>query len=195
LLLSSRLLLPQPLRGRLRYLVSHVHHPEIPNSPESDFGAFVSVDPSEDPLSPFSGFSPSISPVISTRLPEYARSSTRQGACHPSLTFFDKFTSDAKRASEVNRRGYLEELLLHTLLGKDLGADHGHEDLNVIDDASSDLPPREDTDGVVLEDLVINDKWQGPDEEPLSEEDLLGSELDPVPLTTVYVGPRLLGRL
>jgi hypothetical protein len=83
------------------------------NSPESDFGSFVSVTPSQDPLSIFSsGFSP-FTPTQSISTHTCDESATEKAAYSATLTFFDKFTADAKRASELNKKDYLEELLLH----------------------------------------------------------------------------------
>ncbi|KAG9310784.1 TLD-domain-containing protein [Chiua virens] len=73
-------------------------------STDSDFGAFVFVPPSQDPLSFSDAPSPPDAPPVSQTPP------------HPSnvnLIYFDQFTSNAKTASERNRRGVLDELLQH----------------------------------------------------------------------------------
>lgn len=64
-------------------------------STDSDFGAFVSVPAAEDPLHPGEE---AADPVFS--LPQ-------------NQVFFDRFTEDAKAASERNRREVLDELLQH----------------------------------------------------------------------------------
>ena len=71
----------------------HRHHAKQPSS-DSDFGAFVSVEPAEDPL-----------------LADFEFDDK-----HPVLkptTFFDKFAQDAKRKVEEKRRSVLDELLMH----------------------------------------------------------------------------------
>ena len=63
-------------------------------SSDSDFGAFVSVEPAEDPL-----------------LADFEFDDK-----HPVLkptTFFDNFAQDAKRKVEEKRRSVLDELLMH----------------------------------------------------------------------------------
>ncbi|KAL0571036.1 oxidation resistance protein 1 [Marasmius crinis-equi] len=75
---------------------------EQPLSPDSEFGSFVSVPASEDPLADadFSFGESSSSPTTSNR---------RMRA--PSLSFFDQFAKEAKDASERNKKGVLDELL------------------------------------------------------------------------------------
>jgi hypothetical protein len=85
--------------------VPHTRSLERSSSLESEFGAFVSVAQSEDPLS--AAFTPLASP---TRGEVELKEKPGQNA---SLLFFDNFTSEAKRASEANKKGYLEELLIH----------------------------------------------------------------------------------
>ncbi|KAG1840626.1 TLD-domain-containing protein [Suillus subluteus] len=72
-------------------------------SVDSDFGAFVSVPATQDPLS----FDfPVIEPVaLKSRGPVITGNA--------SLHYFDQFTSSAKTASEQNRRVVLDELLEH----------------------------------------------------------------------------------
>lgn len=65
-------------------------------SVDSDFGSFVSVPSSEDPLHQLEqDFSPlSFSPA-------------------PNIEFFDRFTESAKAATEKNKKDLLDELLRH----------------------------------------------------------------------------------
>ena len=66
-------------------------------STDSEFGAFVSVPTTEDPLSPPAGDEATkvqFSPLQNTG-------------------FFDRFTEDAKAATERNKKGVLDELLEH----------------------------------------------------------------------------------
>ncbi|KAF9494142.1 TLD-domain-containing protein [Pleurotus eryngii] len=73
-----------------------------------DFGAFVSVPAVEDPLAAFDTLdSPLAEPHT---LDSVAGSSKRRSA---GLDFFDKFSRDAKAASERNKKGVLDELLQH----------------------------------------------------------------------------------
>ncbi|KAF5345521.1 hypothetical protein D9758_012017 [Tetrapyrgos nigripes] len=77
---------------------------ENPMSPDSEFGSFVSVPASEDPLTSF----PSFGDIPSTTFnPPATRPRHAQNS---SLDFFDKFSQEAK---ERNQRGLLDELLLH----------------------------------------------------------------------------------
>ncbi|KAF8870814.1 TLD-domain-containing protein [Infundibulicybe gibba] len=107
---------PQPIHR------PHLRQPGTPSSEE--FGSFVSVPALEDPLS----LSPSLSPGFRLQSPikpsfvassSHTRSlshsdvSSRDYADNASLMFFDKFAQDAKLASERNKRGVLDELLLH----------------------------------------------------------------------------------
>ncbi|KAF8121075.1 hypothetical protein EV363DRAFT_1129120, partial [Boletus edulis] len=66
------------------------------SSDSADFGAFVSVPPSQDPLS---------------SNPGHARPTT--SAHNHSLVYFDQFTTHAKTAAERSRREVLDELLEH----------------------------------------------------------------------------------
>lgn len=72
-------------------------------SVDSDFGAFVSVPAAQDPLS----FDfPVVEPAsLKSRVPVITGNA--------SLHYFDQFTSNAKTASEQNRRVVLDELLEH----------------------------------------------------------------------------------
>lgn len=72
-----------------------------------DFGAFVSVPAAEDPLAAFALDSPAVDPHT---FDGAAGSSKRRSA---GLDFFDKFSRDAKAASERNKKGVLDELLQH----------------------------------------------------------------------------------
>jgi len=78
---------------------------EHPTSPDSEFGSFVSVPASEDPLASF----PSLGDMSSPSGPSQSPSRPRH-THNVSLDFFDKFGREAK---ERDRRGYLDELLLH----------------------------------------------------------------------------------
>ncbi|KAK1220747.1 oxidation resistance protein 1 [Marasmius sp. AFHP31] len=93
------------------------------HTPDSEFGAFVSVPASEDPLAGVdadAGFS-------------FGEGQTQGGQGHaksPSLSFFDQFAKEAKDASERNRKEVLDELL--DPLGSSWGAsqpqpEHEHE--------------------------------------------------------------------
>ncbi|KAI0071231.1 TLD-domain-containing protein [Panus rudis PR-1116 ss-1] len=71
-------------------------------STDSEFGAFVSVPSTEDPLAA-SSQSAALSDKVKTGLgPESA-----------DKEFFERFAEDAKAASEKNRKGLLDELLQH----------------------------------------------------------------------------------
>lgn len=71
---------------------------------DSEFGAFVSVPVSEDPLALNFDLKEQSDPPIVNR---------DVTASNPSLTFFDKFAQDAKVASDRNKQGVLDELLKH----------------------------------------------------------------------------------
>ncbi|KAJ8488106.1 hypothetical protein ONZ45_g14081 [Pleurotus djamor] len=73
-----------------------------------DFGAFVSVSASEDPLA---SFDPLGDEGVTTSSTTSTTRSTRRTST--SLSFFDKFAHDAKLASERKQKGVLDELLLH----------------------------------------------------------------------------------
>ncbi|KAH8093096.1 TLD-domain-containing protein [Cristinia sonorae] len=66
-------------------------------SVDSEFGAFVSVSSAEDPLGP-----PTVEGVQSVSLSPLQN-----------LDFFDRFTEDAKAATERNKKEVLDELLEH----------------------------------------------------------------------------------
>lgn len=66
-------------------------------SVDSDFGAFVSVSSTEDPLSPQLGEDGSSGPFSPLQ----------------NLEFFDRFAEDARAATERNKKGVLNELLEH----------------------------------------------------------------------------------
>lgn len=96
----------------------HPHQVDTPTSGDSDFGSFVSVSAADDPLSSFPspGFALPSSMQPTTTAPLSTSSSSSRTATHTkntSLNFFDKFAEDAKRASEKNKKGVLEELLMH----------------------------------------------------------------------------------
>ncbi|THV03834.1 TLD-domain-containing protein [Dendrothele bispora CBS 962.96] len=79
---------------------------EPPTSPDSEFGSFVSVPASEDPLGSFS----SLNDVLPTSSSQSKNPSRPRHAQNPSLDFFDKLGQEAK---ERDKRGLLDELLLH----------------------------------------------------------------------------------
>ncbi|KAF9462777.1 TLD-domain-containing protein [Collybia nuda] len=75
---------------------------------DSEFGSFVSVSAMDDPLA-----------LLDFDLPPPVRPKTQQEThfddynANPSLSFFGKFGHEAKMAAERNKRGVLDELLLH----------------------------------------------------------------------------------
>ncbi|THH17027.1 hypothetical protein EW146_g3712 [Bondarzewia mesenterica] len=71
-------------------------HARTFSSTSCDFGSFVSVPAAEHPLQPSA-----------------ASSGTAQPLTPLSSDFFDKFTEDARIATEKNKQGYLAELLEH----------------------------------------------------------------------------------
>ncbi|KAE9393145.1 TLD-domain-containing protein [Gymnopus androsaceus JB14] len=79
---------------------------EAPNSPDSEFGSFVSVPPSEDPLAAPPSFG---SPILPSNVP--SSSSRPRHVKNPSLSFFDSFAQEAKAAHERNKRDVMDELL------------------------------------------------------------------------------------
>ncbi|KAH7924100.1 hypothetical protein BV22DRAFT_1035518 [Leucogyrophana mollusca] len=99
------------------------HQHRTHGSADSEFGSFVSVPPTQDPLS-FS-FPSSEQQVTETRYYESNATSTpasggsagthRSGGANSNTTldYFDQFTSTAKTSSERNKRGVLDELLQH----------------------------------------------------------------------------------
>jgi hypothetical protein len=85
---------------------------DIHGTADSDPALLVPVSPAADPLSGLTG--------VSGTLPSgdgqsQAENLLQHRPAHQtsSLAFFNTFTNDAKRASELNRKGYLDELLLH----------------------------------------------------------------------------------
>ncbi|KAF8835812.1 TLD-domain-containing protein [Paxillus ammoniavirescens] len=108
--------------------IGHSPFGEIPSRPahqrkrtqgsaDSDFGAFVSVPPSQDPLSLDFDFASSDVVASSTPTPHSMSLtfvSPQPGySGNSSLNYFDRFTSSAKTAAEQNRRYVLDELLEH----------------------------------------------------------------------------------
>ncbi|KAJ3773197.1 TLD-domain-containing protein [Lentinula raphanica] len=73
---------------------------EASNSPDSEFGSFISVPPSEDPLS--------FTPLPSANT---APSPPSRHVKTPSWSFFDSFAQEAKAAHERNKRDVMDELL------------------------------------------------------------------------------------
>lgn len=84
-----------------------------PSSAGSDFGSFVSVPPTQDPLS--ESFFPTSPTVATPELKAISDSSRTLPPVtqNPSLDFFEQFTEDAKERNAGRGKGYLEELLKH----------------------------------------------------------------------------------
>ncbi|KAF8060218.1 TLD-domain-containing protein [Lyophyllum atratum] len=80
----------------------HSFHQEASGS-DSEFGSFVSVSATEDPLASLDFESPA--PISSSNNAPYKGSA--------SLNFFDKFAQDAKEAADRNKHDVLDELLMH----------------------------------------------------------------------------------
>ncbi|KAJ4482069.1 TLD-domain-containing protein [Lentinula aciculospora] len=82
-------------------LTRSIQQHEASNSPDSEFGSFISVPPSEDPLaftaSSFANGEPSSTKSRHTKT--------------PSWFFFDSFAQEAKAAHERNKRDVMDELL------------------------------------------------------------------------------------
>ncbi len=70
------------------------------SSSDGEFGSFVSVPASEDPLAAFTP----IEEAFSSNSSHHARNSSQD--------FFDKFAQEARLASDKNKQGVLDELLL-----------------------------------------------------------------------------------
>ena len=85
------------------------HHRETSAS-DAEFSAFVSVLPTEDPLSALDFVLPSSTKASPSPLDANDKDRNRKNS---SLRFFGKFTQEAKEAAERNKRGVLDELLLH----------------------------------------------------------------------------------
>jgi hypothetical protein len=119
-----------PLQRQLVHLSTH--QPRSASS-DSDFGSFVSVPPTQDPLAtlPFSPLSPT-----PTRL---------QHSRNQSFDFFERFAEEAKAASEKNRRGVLDELLEHEddplyfLANEGSGTAEGHRSFDGVGDRDTSL--------------------------------------------------------
>ncbi|KAF9232717.1 TLD-domain-containing protein [Melanogaster broomeanus] len=99
---------------RFAVLFSPATPPATPT--HSEFGAFVSVPPSQDPLSlDFDGdATTSLAPAPQSTIPSLTSvfsKPTHLG--NSSLEYFDQFTANAKTAAERNRRDVLDELLEH----------------------------------------------------------------------------------
>ncbi|KAF7373637.1 Zn(2)-C6 fungal-type domain-containing protein [Mycena sanguinolenta] len=74
-------------------------------SPDSEFGAFVSVSAEQDPLSPMNPGFDLQTPMQAEGRPNHTRT--------PSQTFFDQFSKSAKDRTETTKRDLLDELLMH----------------------------------------------------------------------------------
>ncbi|KAJ3933281.1 MAG: TLD-domain-containing protein [Lentinula lateritia] len=83
-------------------LARSVQH-EASNSPDSEFGSFVSVPPSEDPLSFAASSAAVANETSSSYKPRHVKS--------PSWSFFDSFAQEAKAAHERNKRDVIDEIL------------------------------------------------------------------------------------
>jgi hypothetical protein len=83
-------------------------HPSDASGSDSEFGSFVSVSAVDDPLASLDFELP---PPTQATAPQAAHPDDY--AQNPSLSFFGKFGHDAKIAAERNKRGVLDELLLH----------------------------------------------------------------------------------
>ncbi|KAF5385693.1 hypothetical protein D9757_005528 [Collybiopsis confluens] len=81
---------------------------QAPNSPDSEFGSFISVPPTEDPLA-FATF-PDDNPNVAKPSPF-----NPQHAKNVSLSFFGEFAHEAKTAHERNKRDVMDELLSQDL--------------------------------------------------------------------------------
>ena len=79
-------------------LPQHHRHRTISAESDSEFGAFVSVPPAQDPLS--FDYPVAVHP-------------TSLLSSNASLHYFDQFTSNAKTSSDLSRRTVLDELLEH----------------------------------------------------------------------------------
>ncbi|KAJ6463562.1 TLD-domain-containing protein [Mycena sanguinolenta] len=76
-----------------------------PLSPDSEFGAFVSVSAEQDPLSSMNPGFALPAPMQPEGRPNHIRT--------PSQTFFDQFSKSAKDRTETTKRDLLDELLMH----------------------------------------------------------------------------------
>ncbi|KAJ6625975.1 hypothetical protein B0H10DRAFT_567832 [Mycena sp. CBHHK59/15] len=85
-------------------------HAYAQTSPDSEFGSFVSVPATEDPLSV-------MTPGLALPAPMQPASSElsfpQNRARTASQSFFDHFSQSAKDRTEIQKRGLLDELLMH----------------------------------------------------------------------------------
>ncbi|EIW75007.1 TLD-domain-containing protein [Coniophora puteana RWD-64-598 SS2] len=94
------------------------HHRSFSSSIGSDFGAFVSVPATDDPLSAFLPITPGFGAPQAVKPDKQAADLAElnghaRNDSNTTLDFFDDFTSRAKDNAERNRRGVLDELLQH----------------------------------------------------------------------------------
>ncbi|KDQ50806.1 hypothetical protein JAAARDRAFT_62966 [Jaapia argillacea MUCL 33604] len=82
------------LTTTIRPATLHKTHSRTPSSSHSDFGSFVAVPATEDPLGGVAGAAMPFTPI-------------------QNVHFFDRFGEDAKAATEKNKKGLLDELLNH----------------------------------------------------------------------------------
>jgi hypothetical protein len=163
--------------------VSPLAHRAVHGLREWDRGILMPVSAAHDPLSMPSATSPpptsSLVSSVSTLTSAQAGSEKRTItiAQTASMEFFDKFTEEAKRASELNKRGYLDELLHHEddplywLLPDpshspdvlDTGGESSHDTANIateeitkMDNEAAVVTPAQDTDRPLI-DLSFDD--------------------------------------
>ncbi|KIK52032.1 hypothetical protein GYMLUDRAFT_50101 [Collybiopsis luxurians FD-317 M1] len=99
--LPSDFIFKSPTRPIVQY--------QAPSSPDSEFGSFISVPPSEDPLAvSFSTLASDSQNVANVANPPPSRPGHTKNF---SLSFFDDFAQEAKAAQERNKRDVMDELL------------------------------------------------------------------------------------
>jgi len=81
------------------------------SSSDSDFGPFVSVPPSQDPLASSGSATPTMASTTQAPVTSLVVGPTKTG--NTSLDYFGQFTTSARAASERSRKGVLDELLEH----------------------------------------------------------------------------------
>lgn len=143
---------------------SHIQkHPVTPGSSDSsDFGSFVSVPASQDPLSLLSSPPSSDSFVFPapTLQTSQAQPTAPGHARNSSFSFFDKFAQEAKVASERKKHHLLDELLLHEsdpmywLKEQTAAAEASDEPSTTLVDANDD--PEQDILSASLADLDVD---------------------------------------
>ncbi|KIM66453.1 hypothetical protein SCLCIDRAFT_110314 [Scleroderma citrinum Foug A] len=81
------------------------------SSSDSDFGPFVSVPPSQDPLAASGSATPTVASTTQGPVTNLVVGTTKTG--NTSLDYFGHFTTSARAAAERSRKGVLDELLEH----------------------------------------------------------------------------------